>query len=86
MAAPEVQRLAPDRALRTGGDGGAEAHDVGLGMNLEEGRGMRSLLTKNVFFSSPCRDPNTEPQKVRLDPPNLHNGVSNHLLRRYLDP
>ena len=25
-------------------------------------------------------------KQVRLDPPNLHNNVSNHLLTRYLDP
>ena len=37
------------------------------------------ILTRGIRFR-------TEPQKVRLDPPNLHNSVSNHLLRRYLDP
>ena len=31
------------------------------------------------------RPPVVPSEKVRLDPPNLHNSVSNQLLRRYLD-
>ena len=41
-------------------------------------------VVKNLVH--PIGIPNQPVIKVRLYPPNLHNSVSNHLLRRYLDP
>ena len=44
---------------------------------------MSSVISLALTFP---RDPVVTSQKIRLDPPNLQNSVSNHLLRRYLDP